>query len=335
MSGKLHTPSVPTSARDLILRAGAIVALLITVVLVLYFEGGLIDHQTGEAPGFLDCIYFTMVTVTTVGYGDIVPESTTARLVDAFFLTPIRFIVFFIFIGIAYQLALKRFQEDFRMNRAVRNLDKHIVVCGYGETGHAAIDEMLLQGRPPDQIVVIETSEAALDEAASKGLVAVMGDAAKESVLKSVAIERAAHILVCPGRDDTAVLIALTAHDLNPSAQIVAMCHENENVRLMQRTGAETIISPSSAGGGLMAAATRQRHLVDTIKDILTVGGALRIEEREVQQSEVGMHPRDMPDIAAIRVYRGERHFEVSELPSLEEGDIIVFVEKASNHQKP
>lgn len=326
MTAKLHKPARQHQLHDLLVRLGIIGLVLFVTVVAMYIEGGHKDARTGEAPDFVGCIYFTMVTITTVGYGDIVPVTTFARLVDAFVLTPIRFFVFLLFVGFAYQFAFKRLQEDYLMKLAVKKLQEHIIVCGYGETGRAAVEELLLQGTPPGQLVVIDTNEDALDRAARHEVVAVAGDATRERVLKDVAIERASHVLICPGRDDTAVLIALTAHDLNPRAQLVVMCHEAENVRLVERSGANTIISPASAGGNLMAAATRQKHIVNTMKDILTVGGTLRMDERLVREDEVGKHPSELEGLAAVRVYRDGAHFDLTHFPTLESGDILVFV---------
>lgn len=106
MTIKLYTPPKVPDVRDLLFRLLIVFVLLITMVFILYFEKGLIDEKNGEPPGFLDCVYFTCITITTVGYGDIVPVTTFSRLLDAFLLTPIRFIVIFIFIGTAYQLAV-------------------------------------------------------------------------------------------------------------------------------------------------------------------------------------------------------------------------------------
>ena len=75
-----------------------------------------------------------------------------------------------------------------------------------------------------------------------------------------------------------------------------------------------------------MAAATRRAHLVETMEDILSVCGALQLDERPVAPSEVGKHPTDFEDVAVLRVYRGGRHYNVSDLPGLEDGDTIIFV---------
>ena len=326
MAVKLYTPVETPGVRGLLVRLGVLLALLLVAVVIVYIEGGLVDSHTGETPEFLDCIYFVLVTVTTVGYGDIVPVETTSRLTDAFVLTPIRFFVIFIFFGTAYQLVLQRFREEYRMKRAVDRLDHHIIVCGFGNTGRVAAQELLLQGTPPHQIVALDTDEAALAEAANLGLVAIHGDPTREQVLNSVAIDRAAHVLICPGRDDTAVLAALTTRALNPGVNVIAMCLEEENVKVLRSGGVHTIISRASAGGNLMAAATRRAHLVETMQDILSVGGALKLDERPVAPSEVGKHPADIEDVAVLRIYRAGRHYNVSDLPALEDGDTIIFV---------
>ena len=326
MAGKLHRPHKTPGMRGLVLRFVVLWALLFCLAVIVYLEGGLMDSRTGRPPSFLNCVYFVLVTVSTVGYGDIVPVGTASRLTDAFLLTPFRLVFIFVFVGTAYQLAIKRFQEEYLMKRAVDKLSNHVVVCGFGNTGRVATRELLLQGTLPDQVVALDIDEAALDEAAEMGVVAINGDATRESVMKSVAVDRASCVLVCPGRDDTAVLIALTARDLNPKANVIAMCLEEENAKLLHRSGAHTIISRASAGGNLMAAATRHAHLVDTMQDILSVGGALQLKERPVSPGEVGKHPSELKGVAVLRVYRDGRHYNMSELPTLEADDTIVFV---------
>lgn len=271
-------------------------------------------------------MYFVLITITTVGYGDIVPVDTPSRLVDALVLTPIRFIVLLIFVGTAYQLSIKQFQEEQRMKRAVSKLNDHTIVCGYGTTGQAAVRELLLHGTRPDQIVVVDVDENALRATSGLEVVAIQADAAQESTLNAMAIQRAAHVLICTGRDDTAVLTALTVQALNPDCRIVAMCRQQENVKLLQRSGVHSIISPALAGGTLIAAATRQDHIVDTMKDLLSVGGAIRLDERVVRADEVGTSPRALKGITVLRVYRNDRAVDPARLDTLAQGDILVFV---------
>jgi len=320
MAVKLYTPPRLPGLPSLLVRIGIVLALLATSTLIVYFEGGLVDSRTGKHPGFFDCVYFVLITITTVGYGDIVPVNTFSRLVDGLVLTPIRFVVILIFLGTAYQLSIKRFQEDYRMKRAVQKLEDHVIVCGYGATGQAAVSELLLHGTSPEQIVVMDTDDSALRETTDLNVLAIVGDATHENDLKAVAIQRAGHVLICTGRDDTAVLVALTVQALNPNCRIVALCRQQENVKLLQRSGAHNIISPSTTGGTLMAAATRQTHLVETMQDLLSVGGALQLDERTVRHGEIGKKPRDLKDVTVLRVYRGSHIFDPNRLDKLAAG---------------
>jgi voltage-gated potassium channel len=152
MRARLHTPPHPAPLSSLLSRILLLLTVLLSTVSLLYVEGGLRDDETGQAPGVLGTLYFTMVTITTVGYGDIVPVSTFARMTDTFFLTPMRFIVLVLFVGIAYELTFKRLQENVRMNRVVQKLKDHIIVCGYGENGQVSVDQLIASGFARNQM---------------------------------------------------------------------------------------------------------------------------------------------------------------------------------------
>ena len=138
------------------MRAGLVLLLLAAVFTVFLLDrSGLQDNVDGHV-SVTDVLYFTMITVTTVGYGDIIPVSDQARLIDAFFVTPVRIFVWFIFLGTAYQLIIQRLIEEWRMTRLQRDLQDHVVLCGYGDSGSIAAGELLLRGWAPEQIVVID-----------------------------------------------------------------------------------------------------------------------------------------------------------------------------------
>ena len=161
--------------RTLLLRVGIVSLLFCLLIGILWLDrDGLKDHSDQEI-SFTDVVYFTMVTVTTVGYGDIVPVTTRARLIDALVVTPVRIFIWVIFLGTAYQLAVRQFTEVFRMAKLESNLDQHVVVCGFGHTGYAAVKELLAKGTNPQHILIIDPREDRVRVAGELGVVALKG----------------------------------------------------------------------------------------------------------------------------------------------------------------
>lgn len=167
----LFTKAPVPAERMLLVRLGLVLGLLFLAFLIFWLDrDGLVDNRDGHV-SLTDVIYFTMVTVTTVGYGDIAPVTDQARIVDALLVTPIRLFIFLIFLGTAYEMVLRRIIEGFRMRRLQQRLRDHIVICGFGHTGRTAAAEIVAKGHPPDGIVAIDPAESALLEASEAGYI--------------------------------------------------------------------------------------------------------------------------------------------------------------------
>lgn len=291
-------------------------------------RNGLKDHMDGDI-SFSDVIYFTMVTVTTVGYGDIVPVSTRARLIDALVVTPVRIFIWIIFLGTAYQLAYRHFTEGFRMAKLQRNLNQHIVICGFGHTGYSTVKELLAKGTPPDQILVIDPGEERVRMAGELGIVALRGDATQEELLQYGAfLNEAKAVIIAAGRDDTNALILLTVRHLNSRCRVIVSAKEEENVKLFRQGGAQTIISPATYGGYMLAAAVDQQYLAEYLEDFLTAGGRVNIEERIVDKEDVGKTAFDLQPDVLLRVYRQGTilsPWEFQQKHRLEQGDVLLL----------
>ncbi len=116
-----------------------------------WFDHDGLRQSSGEPITFADVLYFRMITVKTVGYGDIVPVTQQARLFDTLVLTPIWLFVWLIFLGTAYDFLLKHVWERWRMKVIQRNLEGHIVVASYGTSGTEAVNERVRRGADPDR----------------------------------------------------------------------------------------------------------------------------------------------------------------------------------------
>ena len=293
-------------------------------------RAGLKDNSD-NAVSFLDIVYFTVITVTTVGYGDIVPVSTSARMFDTFVVTPIRIFVFLIFLGSAYSFMLRQGWERWRMGLIRRELKDHVVVCGYGRSGAAAVAELLARGHAPAGIVVVDERTDRLREAEELGVATVEGDATHNAVLSIARVEAAASVIVAPGRDDTAVLIVLTVRRLAPQAQVAVSIAAIENELLARDAGATIIVNPVSFGGQLLAQCTAGPHLADYVADLVTRGGKVELRERALRPAEVGRSPRDIVGGQVLRIYRGDRAigFWEADAQVLEAGDSLIEVVQA------
>lgn len=298
----------PVSARrSLLARAALALALVAAVTMVfLLHRDGLRDNLDGVV-SISDTIYFSLITLTTVGYGDIVPVSDAARLTDAFLVTPVRLLLWAIFVGTAYQFVVQRIIEDVRMRMRQAELSGHTVVCGFGLSGRSAAAELVRRGTEPAQIVVIDIAEEAVIEAAQRGHVGLRGDATREAVLDSARVRDAATAIVAMGRDDTTALVLLTLRALAPALRIVALAREAENEPLLHHAGASATICPSTLSGVLMANSIETSRVAEYIHDLLTVDGRVLLVPRSATDADLGRRPTELADGIALRVQRDGR----------------------------
>ncbi|WP_326524103.1 potassium channel family protein [Sphingomonas sp.] len=309
-------------------RVFAVLALVGLAVAVHWFDRtGLRDNYDGHV-SFLDVVYFTMISITTTGYGDIAPVSDRARMFDALIVTPIRVFVVLLFIGTAYNFVLKRTWDKWRMALIQRTLTGHIVVAGYGETGSEAIDELIARGEKPEGFVVIDTSAAALARAKACGCIVIDADATRDQTLKDVAVDRARAMIVTAGRDDTSILITLTARHLAPDLPISVVVRNEDNEFPARAAGATTVINPVSFAGLLLASACSGRHVTDYLTDLASVHGKVALGERPVTADEVGRPLSGLDTGTGLRLYRGDQSFgrHEPEAQALRSGDTIVEI---------
>lgn len=317
-----------TVLRTLRIRATLVAALFLFVIAVFWLDrDGLQDQIDGHVT-FVDIVYFTMVSVTTVGYGDIVPVTAQARIIDALLVTPVRLFIWLIFLGTAYQLVLQQLIEDFRMRRLQAKLQRHVIVCGYGHSGRCAAAELAARGMSREQILIMDVSQERLEEAAEHGYIGILGDASHEETLREAMLPTARALFVCTNRDDTNVLIVLTARNLSASVRIVARAEEAENEKLLKQSGANATVLPSRVGGLLMADSIDSSVLATYVMDLITAGGRVMLSERQAQAAEIGRMPSDLHETRILRVMRGSRGYGFWEPEArIQAGDVLVVVD--------
>jgi voltage-gated potassium channel len=315
--------------RVLLNRLLLLVALVALAFAVFWSErDGLRDQIDGHV-SLADIVYFTAITITTVGYGDIVPVSPQARLLDAVLVTPLRLLVWLVFLGTAYELVLQRWLENRRMNQLQKTLRDHLIVCGYGHSGRAAAGESVARGIAPGQILVMDRDAERLRLAADAGHVGLLGDPTREADLGSARIDAARAVLFCLGRDDTAVLAVLTARQLSERVRIVCNVAEAENVKLVRQAGADAIVAPSLVGGHLMADSVDTSHVADYVSDLMRTSGRVRLRQRPAHPGEIGRPMRELGPELAVRLIRGAERvgFWEGERAKVRAGDVLLVIE--------
>lgn len=322
---------------DIALRVGFVLFLIGAAVAVHWFDrNGLQDSYDGDV-SFLDVIYFTMISITTTGYGDIAPVTERARLFDALIVTPIRVFVVLIFLGTAYNFVLKKTWDRWRMKLIQSNLHDHMVIAGFGTSGGEAVAELIARGTKPEEIVVVDADDEALALAENMGCAVINGDATRDSVLMDVKISRARSLIVSAGRDDTSILIVLTARHLAYHLPISVSVKAADNELLARQAGATTVINPVSFAGLLLAGSCEGARISDYLSDLASATGRVKLIQRSVSEDEVGMALNEvLDDGIGLRIYRGNDVFGFweEETKSLEAGDIIVEIIPGNGAEK-
>ena len=314
---------------DLGIRMGAAFLLIAFVIAVHWFDRAGLKDNHDNVISFLDVVYFTMISITTTGFGDIAPISDRARLIEAVIVTPVRIAVLLIFVGAAYDFVIKRSWEKFRMARIQEQLTDHVVVLGFGVSGSQSVGELIARGVDPRCIVVIDPSEERLTEAEKLGVNVMAADATRDETLKAVRIAEAQSVLVSAGRDDTSILMVLTVRHLAPKVPISVVVRAEDNELLARQAGANNVINPVRFTGLLLAGSVKGAHIADYLADLASVGGRVQLVEREVTEAECGKSIRQLESGGTgLRVYRNGRAigFWEDECQKLQPGDVVVEI---------
>lgn len=312
--------------RRLLMALGILVG---TVMLVWFDRGGYGDNSDGSV-NLIDAIYYTTVTLSTTGYGDIAPVSDNARLINAFVITPARIAFLVLLIGTTLEVLASQGREMFRVARWRKKMGHHVVVIGYGTKGRSAVETLVGNGLDREGVVIVDPSGVALQDAHADGLAVVTGDATRRDVLRRAGVADADQVIITTDSDASNVLATLTVRQLNPDAWIVAAVREQENAPLMKQSGANSVITSSDAVGRLLGLSSLSPTLGTVMEDLLTYGEGLEVAERELLVSEVGKQPQSLPDqvIAVVRDERVYRYFDPV-VTLLARGDRLVVVRPA------
>ncbi|WP_018086621.1 potassium channel family protein [Desulfurispora thermophila] len=223
-----------------------------------------------EKFSFIDALWLTVITMSTVGFGDVVPHTPAGRLVALLLIISgvglFTYVLSTIFSGLLEgQLAEMWWRR--RMQRRIGKMQDHIVLCGAGRVGREVIMELIRESN--HNFVVIEKDPARLEELKELGVMYVAGDATEDHILNAVQIDRASGLIVTLPDDTGNLFITMTCRTLRPDLRIVVRANRPENIVKMTRAGADTVICPSAIASNRMALAVLKPASVSYVQTLV------------------------------------------------------------------
>ncbi len=260
---------------------------------------GTVGMHEAQGLSYWDSFYWTVVTISTIGYGDIVPVTFWARIL--FF--------FVVFVGIGtFATALTEIATYFMEQKLLQmrglhrvRMQEHAIVVGFDESTEELV--LQLKERGLDAIVVDEEVDAAALH--TKGIAAITGDPHSSETLERAGIKTADAVILPALGDESAVMVALKAKELNPSGRIVAICRKREDYDIMQQAKIDVVVPMARLLGEVLAEAVNESKVVDFLLDVFEKEGGLDLNEIRVDRSTtigaLGLRPGEKP----IAVYHG------------------------------
>jgi voltage-gated potassium channel len=288
-----------------------------------------------EEMSWSDAVYMTVVTLSTVGFGDLVPETRAGRLFTTGLILSGVGMVLYLLSVIAKDVLEGRlrdlYQRDARM-RKIEKLHGHIVVCGYGRFGRVVVDELLSAKRA---VVVIDSDPALEPDLVRCDANYVIGAATSDEVLLSAGLERADALVLATSSEADSVFITLSAKELNPQIRVHARAESEAAVRRLRRAGADYVISPYQMGGVRTAASI----LNPSVVDLLEISLPQRTEEISLEEVRVDAGSEivgcavsriesEHPRLRIVGLKRRDRSIELVPEPAEEiaAGDYLVVI---------
>ncbi|MCB0711107.1 MAG: potassium channel protein [Ignavibacteriae bacterium] len=241
------------------------------LMLLMLVAGGTLGYILLEGMQGIDALYMTIITITTVGFGEVRQLSPEGRI----------FTILLIILGVgvgAWAIrngveivlgdTLWHSVQQKKMNKIIKELSGHYIICGYGRIGRQIARDMALRNEP---FVVIDQNSERIEWVREKNMLYVLGDATHDEMLIEAGIERAGGLVAALNSDADNVLAVLTARGLNPNLQIVARAGDETVENKLRRAGADRVVSPYAIGGHRLALAMLQPAVHDFFNRVFNV----------------------------------------------------------------
>jgi voltage-gated potassium channel len=303
---------------------------------------GTVGYVWLEGASGLDALYMTVISVTTVGYSEVVNVDDPAGKIFTMFIIVSGFGAYTFFaISVITYLVEKDFHGEWleaRIQKRIGKMRDHYIICGLGQAGTAALEEFLAARTP---CVVIEKNAETVRQLRERyaGLGVIVGDATSDDILRSAGVEHARGLIAATESDSVNLLTVLTARSKNPGLVITSRATRNENVNKLRIAGANHVIMPNKTGGIRMAATLLRPDAVNFLEIMIRgTGDLLQVEQAEVPVGSpaAGQTLMDLaiPNrtgllVLAIKRAGGEDVFNHKPTEVLNPGDVLIVMGEA------
>ncbi|MDD5748695.1 MAG: potassium channel protein [Actinomycetota bacterium] len=317
------------------------------ILLVLLIFIGTIGYMLIQNTSFLDSLYMTIITISSVGYREVTrggrAPSSMCQVFTIFIILSGLSVVVYVTTSVVEMLLEGRVLDLMgrrRVLKELKSLSGHYLICGYGRVGRQVAIECKTRAT---SLAVIEKETHAYELCLDDGFIAIRGDATDESVLREAGIERAKGIVTALSTDADNLYVVMTARIIRPDIFIVGRCNSDETESKLYRAGADRAISPHNVGGRRMAALLLKPLVCDFL-DTITHGELVELILEDIHISKGsplgGRSIRDtlideLKGLAILGVKKPKREFVVNPSGStiLHEGDILIVQGSSSQIQ--
>ncbi|MCP4422856.1 MAG: potassium channel protein [Chloroflexi bacterium] len=247
---------------------------------ILVVSVGVVGYVLIEGWSFTDAFFMTVITLTTVGFGETRPLSATGRwFTIVLILLGVGSVVYSLSVASEYLLTadVGRRLRRRQMGNAIKKMKDHVIVIGYGRVGQSVVATLQDSSQ---KMVLIEKRDESAQKVIDKNLVVIQGDATDDDVLQEAGIKSARTLIVCTGDTRDNLFIVLSARGLNPDLRIITRS-DAESKAKMRRAGADRIVSPYQTGGKYMANIALRPHVADFL-DVVTLDSGLELALEEL-----------------------------------------------------
>ena len=264
------------------------------LLLLLVFLTGAMTFTFAFGFSIVDAIYMTIITISTVGFKEVEPLTNAEKLFTSGLIVSSIFIMgYALAVFSEYILSRNNFENliQKRVEKKIRKMNDHVIVCGYGRNGQQAVHKLLAYKQ---QFVVIEKDEEVVEKYYSELVSFVLGNANEDEILKKAGIEKASTLISALPNDADNLFVVLSARQLNKGLKIISRATEETTLKKLKLAGANNVIMPDRIGGDHMASLVVTPDLIEFLDNLSVSGDDDSMNVEQVPFSKVCPEGKEM-----------------------------------------